>query len=175
MNDEDLKIVLNVREPKLVALLEEIKDNTGINYQNTIKFGLLLMFQDEIKKIKSFRAQQAKEANQLNSKKKAIEKEKEVIEPAKIGAPGLVKEDLGSLLKVHITFVGKLRDAIETWKYRTGQSYQDISRSGLDKVFSFFNESAPKQEVTTTNEEVEKIKLSDFLNKKNTLTGFLND
>ena len=173
-NDEDLKIVLNVRHPKLIELLEQIKDNTGINYQNTIKFGLLLMFQDEIHKIKSFQAEQTRQTNQEVDKEEIKAQEQKIVPPSAPGLNTVVKEDAGGLLKVHITFVGKLRDAIETWKYRTGKSYQDIARNGLDKVFSFFSVRDTDNQKTETFVN-ENTSLISFLSKADTLTGFLND
>jgi len=173
-NGEDLKIVLNVRDPKFVSLLEQIKDSTGINYQNTIKFGLLLMFQDEIKKIKVFQAEQAREANQQTERTEVEASEENIQAPTAPGLSPEVKEGFSPLLKVHITFIGQLRDAIETWKFRTGKTYQDIAREGLTKVFSFFNNQ--EQEMATEMPvEGEEIKLTDFIDKKKTLTGFLND
>jgi len=85
MEAEDLKIVLNVRDNNYIALLEQIKDNTGINYQNVIKFGLLLMFQKEVKKIKNFEAEQARVENQEKEKVEAKEKEEEIKDPVSHG------------------------------------------------------------------------------------------
>ena len=172
--EEDLKIVLNVRNPKLISLLEQIKDNTGINYQNTIKFGLLLLFQDEIRKIKNFQASQEQEEGQVKEKEQVKKDEEKIEKPSAAGFKTPIQEGFGGLLKVHITFVGKLKHAIDIWKYRTGKSYQDISRQGLDKIFSFFNQQEESKPFVQIKEEKKNKKLGDFLNKKDTLLGFLN-
>lgn len=178
MQDEnDLKIVLNVRNPKLVALLEQVKESTGINYQNTIKFGLLLKFQDEINKIKQFHADEAREAMQNTEKVRAKAEEEMIEKPVAAGLKPQVQEDSSKLLKVHITFVGQLKNALEVWKYRTGQSYQDIARQGLDKIFSFFNKENLQQQISDSEEikkESKKENLLEFIDKKKTLLDYLN-
>lgn len=173
--EEGIKIVLNVREPNHIGLLEQIKDNTGINYQNTIKFGLLLMFQEEIKKIKQFKSDE--ESKELKQQETVTlkKKEEEIVKPTSATVDTYSEEMQesmeGGLLKVHITFIGKLKSAIEIWKYRTGKSYQDISREGLRMIYSFFDKNVDDGPFVDMQEDVS---IADFLkDDKGSVINFL--
>lgn len=130
--DEGLKVVLNVRDIRYTSLLEQVKDNTGINYQNLIKLGVLFLFQEEQRRISAYKKELAGEIQQQQPEQPAVPQEQ-------------MREQAGELIKVHITFVGKMKDTIEAWKYKKRLSPHDIARLGLEKVYQFFTRDVETQ------------------------------
>ena len=136
------------------------------------------MFQEEIKKIRQFKSDETARVGQEEEKVQVKKDEEKIEKPTAAGFKTPVQEGVGGLLKVHITFVGKLREALDIWKYRTGKSYQDIAREGLNKIFSFFQQEEAAKPFVAVQESVEQKedkKLKDFIEKKDTLLGYLDD
>jgi hypothetical protein len=150
--EKELKIVLNIRDDKYIRLLDLVKEETGINKQNMIKLGCLLIFKDEQEKIKN------------------IQKE--------LTTQGIKIEQAGSLNKVHVTFIGKMRETIEYWRNKKNLTPHQICRMALERVYRFMTRENEDKEIAIPKEESEDIveskeSLGNFLNKKESIIKFL--
>jgi len=124
-NDEELKVVLNVRDKRHISLLTQIKEEVQINYQNMIRLGVLFLFQEEAQKVERF-AQE-------------------------VQAP--VSEGYEDLLKVHITFAGKTLDTIKQWRIDKGLTPHQIARMGLETIYRFFTRTRGVQSTFASEPE----------------------
>jgi len=150
--EEKTKVVINVRDPKYVGFLYQIKKNAGINYQNMVRLGILFLFKEENESPGTYTSSTI---------------------PI-IGDDLHIEQQYPDVTKVHVTLAGGLYTTAKKWEAEKNISIHTLCKLAIVRVYYMFTGewyvSRSFQAESTEN-------LSDYLSddKRNSILKFLGD